>query len=192
VLDLSPTKLIIILIVAVVLLGPKRLPEVARQLGATWRKIRAFHARVDEELRQSIPDLPSSGDIARFARSPLSLLDQLADRSPGTISPSGDRSNEGNTASGDVEAAAVVAAAGPRASATGAVTAGASAGGDAPVSAAPEQRSEAGADRGDRLRTDAHGAARPRRDALAPIEDLPASSSRAALFLGGADDPHLN
>ncbi len=79
-LDLSPTKLLIIFVVAVVLLGPKRLPEVARQLGVGWRKVRELHLRLDRELRQSLPDLPSNRDIVRFARSPVMLLDQLADR----------------------------------------------------------------------------------------------------------------
>jgi TatA/E family protein of Tat protein translocase len=80
VLDLSPTKLLIIFVVVVVLLGPKRLPEVARQLGAAWRKVREFHSHVDRELRQTLPDLPTSQEIVRFARSPISLLNQLADR----------------------------------------------------------------------------------------------------------------
>lgn len=88
-LDLSPTKLIIIFIVVVVLLGPKRLPEVARQLGAGWRKVRELHLRVDRELRQSLPDLPSSQDIVRFARSPVSLLNQLAERQDGSSPPDG-------------------------------------------------------------------------------------------------------
>jgi sec-independent protein translocase protein TatB len=79
VLDLSPTKLLIIFVVVVVLLGPKRLPEVARQLGAGWRKVRELHLRLDQELRQAVPDLPSSQDIVRFARSPVALLNQLAD-----------------------------------------------------------------------------------------------------------------
>jgi len=80
VLDLSPTKLLIIFVVVVVLLGPKRLPEVARQLGAGWRKLRDLHGQLDRELRQTMPDLPSSQDIVRFARSPITLLNQLADR----------------------------------------------------------------------------------------------------------------
>jgi sec-independent protein translocase protein TatB len=88
VLDLSPTKLIIIFVVVVVLLGPKRLPEVARQLGAWWRKLRDLHGQLDRELRQTMPDLPSSQDIVRFARSPITLLNQLADQ-PGQSAFSG-------------------------------------------------------------------------------------------------------
>ena len=86
-LDLSPTKVLIVLVVVVILLGPKRIPEVARQLGAGWRKLRDLHGQIDRELRQTMPDLPSSQEIVRMARSPLSLLSQLADRSD---TPSGD------------------------------------------------------------------------------------------------------
>lgn len=86
-LDLSPTKLLVIFVVVVLLLGPKRLPEVARQLGAGWRKLREFHGQVDREVRKSIPDLPTNQEIVRFARSPITLLNQLADR-PGEAAES--------------------------------------------------------------------------------------------------------
>jgi TatA/E family protein of Tat protein translocase len=79
VLDLSPTKLIIIFVVVILLLGPKRLPQVARQLGAGWRKIVSFQQQVERELRETVPDLPSSQDIVRFARSPVTMLNQLAE-----------------------------------------------------------------------------------------------------------------
>ncbi len=81
-LDLSPTKLLIIFVVAVVLLGPQRLPTFARQLGAGWKRLREVHTRIDSEVRQAIPDLPSGQQIARFARSPLTFLDRLADLPP--------------------------------------------------------------------------------------------------------------
>jgi Sec-independent protein translocase protein TatA len=79
VLDLSPTKLLIIFVVAVLLLGPQRLPTFARQLGAGWRRLREVHSRFDTEVREAMPDLPSSQQLARFARSPMTLLNRLAD-----------------------------------------------------------------------------------------------------------------
>jgi TatA/E family protein of Tat protein translocase len=78
VLDLSPTKLLIIFVVAVVLIGPKRLPQLARQLGAGWQRLRTVSSRIDQEVRQAVPDLPTSHEIARFARSPAAFLDHLA------------------------------------------------------------------------------------------------------------------
>jgi len=78
-LDLSPAKLLVVLIVAMILLGPNKLPQVARQLGAGWRQLRSFHDRVDAEVRHNMPDLPSTQDIARIARSPVALLNKLAE-----------------------------------------------------------------------------------------------------------------
>ncbi len=81
-LDLSPAKLLIIFIVAMVLLGPDKLPQVAKQMGAGWRRLKAFTEKVDQDVRQSIPDLPSTRDIARYARSPAALLEELARMDP--------------------------------------------------------------------------------------------------------------
>ncbi|MGH9090362.1 MAG: Sec-independent protein translocase subunit TatA/TatB [Acidimicrobiales bacterium] len=77
-LDLSPIKVLIVLVVAMVLLGPDKLPQVARQLGAGWRRLQAFREQVDRDVREHVPDLPSSQEIARYARSPAALLERLA------------------------------------------------------------------------------------------------------------------
>lgn len=77
-LDLSPVKILLVLIVAMVLLGPDKLPKVARQLGAGWRRFQDFRDQIDHDVRQNIPDLPSSHEIARYARSPGALLERLA------------------------------------------------------------------------------------------------------------------
>ncbi|GEM_PF-735235 len=77
--SLSPEKLFVVLVVALILVGPNKLPRLARQLGAGWRQLRTFHHRVEQELRETLPNLPSTQDIARFARSPISVLDSLAD-----------------------------------------------------------------------------------------------------------------
>jgi len=78
VLNLDPAKLLVIAVVAVILLGPDKLPQVARQVGAAWRSFAEFRHKMEAEVRSSIPDLPSSADIARLARSPSALLDHLS------------------------------------------------------------------------------------------------------------------
>lgn len=70
----------VIVAVAMLLLGPDKLPEVAHKLGSSWRALKRIQERVEAEVRSAIPDLPSTGDIARIARSPINLLNQLADR----------------------------------------------------------------------------------------------------------------
>ncbi|MFI5035264.1 MAG: twin-arginine translocase TatA/TatE family subunit [Acidimicrobiales bacterium] len=78
--SLSPIKILIIVAVVLILLGPDKLPEVAERLGRGWRSLRRLQERVESEVRDVLPDLPSSSEIARIARSPVNLLNQLADR----------------------------------------------------------------------------------------------------------------
>jgi len=98
-LSFSPEKLFIVLVVALILLGPDKLPTMARQLGAAWRHLVELQQRVEREVRETMPDLPSSQDIARFARSPVTLLTSLSklpedgndasDRPGGTLNSAG-------------------------------------------------------------------------------------------------------
>jgi sec-independent protein translocase protein TatB len=83
VLNLDPAKLLVIAVVAVILLGPDKLPQFARQVGAAWRSLNDFRHRMEAEVRDSMPDLPSSAEIARLARSPGALLNHLSNMSPG-------------------------------------------------------------------------------------------------------------
>jgi sec-independent protein translocase protein TatB len=77
-LSLNPEKLLVVLIVALILLGPDKLPRLARQLGAGWRQLKEFQQRVEREVRETMPDLPPTHEIARIARSPARFLNSLA------------------------------------------------------------------------------------------------------------------
>jgi Sec-independent protein translocase protein TatA len=76
---LSPAKLLIILVVAVIVLGPDKLPKLAHQVGSLWRDLRKLREKLESEVRGSFPDLPSAETITRAVRSPLSFLEGLAD-----------------------------------------------------------------------------------------------------------------
>jgi len=78
--DLSPLKILVIVVVILLLLGPDKLPETAHRLGLAWRSLKNIQEKVESEVRDAIPDLPSTSDIARMARSPVTLLNQLADQ----------------------------------------------------------------------------------------------------------------
>jgi sec-independent protein translocase protein TatB len=81
-LNLDPGKLLVIAVVAIILLGPDRLPQVARQLGGAWRSFNEFRHRMESEVRNTMPDLPPTSEIARLARSPSALLNHLSSMSP--------------------------------------------------------------------------------------------------------------
>src|SRR5579863_8472531 len=76
---LSPPKLLMILVIALIVLGPDKLPSMARRVGALWSEFSRWRAQVESEVRSTFPDLPSTSEITRAVRSPLSLLDRLAD-----------------------------------------------------------------------------------------------------------------
>ncbi len=99
--NLDPAKLLIIAVVAVILLGPDKLPQVARQVGGAWRSFNEFRHRMETEVRGSIPDLPSSTDIARLARSPSALLNHLSTmdgKGEGTAAEAANAAAAGGTA----------------------------------------------------------------------------------------------
>jgi sec-independent protein translocase protein TatB len=79
--DLSPIKIIVIIAVALLLLGPDKLPEVAAKLGSAWSSLKNIQKKIESEVREVIPDLPSAGDIARIARNPVNMLNKLAEQS---------------------------------------------------------------------------------------------------------------
>jgi len=61
-------------------MGPDKLPKwrtASDRVGAPSKRIQE---RVESEVRDAIPDLPSTGDIARIVRSPINLLNQLSDQ----------------------------------------------------------------------------------------------------------------
>ncbi len=76
--NLDPGKLLVIAVVAIILLGPDRLPQVARQVGGAWRSFNEFRHRMESEVRSTMPDLPATSEIARLARSPSALLNHLS------------------------------------------------------------------------------------------------------------------
>lgn len=79
--SLDPAKLLVILVVALVVLGPERLPRAARQLGIAWRELTRIREEVREEVRSAIPEM----DVPRIPPGSVSgfLRDLTASARPG-------------------------------------------------------------------------------------------------------------
>ena len=113
-LNLDPGKLLVIGVVAIILLGPDRLPQVARQVGGAWRSFNEFRHRMESEVRNTMPDLPPTSEIARLARSPSALLNHLSNMSPdeapdGSFQPPAPVSENGTAAAAAAVADAAAA-----------------------------------------------------------------------------------
>jgi sec-independent protein translocase protein TatB len=93
-LNLDPGKLLVIAVVAVIVLGPDKLPHFARQVGGAWRSFNDFRQRMESDVRSNIPDLPSTSEISRIARNPTALLHHLGNMSAGEEAALGTRPDE--------------------------------------------------------------------------------------------------
>ncbi len=77
--SLGPEKIILILVVALIVFGPQRLPEIARQVGSAIRELRRMQDTVRGELEQVLhpdftaPDATQPVDASSVAHDVLSL-----------------------------------------------------------------------------------------------------------------------
>ncbi len=77
--SLGPEKIILILVVALIVFGPQRLPEIARQVGAMVRELRRMQDSVRGELEQVLhPDFTAPDSDGR-------TLDMGSDSTPSTV-----------------------------------------------------------------------------------------------------------
>jgi sec-independent protein translocase protein TatB len=70
---LDPAKLLVILTVALIVLGPERLPRAARQMGRALHHLTQVRDQVIQEVKSALPD-----DLPRIPRTP-SLSGFLSD-----------------------------------------------------------------------------------------------------------------
>ena len=91
--NLSAIKILIIVIVVVIFLGPDKLPDAAQRVGRFWAAFKLWQRRVETEVREVIPNLPSTSSLGNYARNPSSLLDRLADKANADLLDEGDSSD---------------------------------------------------------------------------------------------------
>ena len=70
----------IIVAIALVFLGPDKLPQAARSIGQGWRALKKLQQKIESDVREVMPDLPSGAELARVVRSPVNLLNEIAAR----------------------------------------------------------------------------------------------------------------
>jgi Sec-independent protein secretion pathway components len=54
--SLGPAEILVVLVLALVVFGPKRLPEVGRQIGGALRELRKVQDTVQHEIRSVLDD----------------------------------------------------------------------------------------------------------------------------------------
>jgi TatA/E family protein of Tat protein translocase len=84
--SLGPAEILMVLVVALVLFGPKKLPEVSRQVGGALRELRKIQDTVQSEMRSVIDD--HVGPVHQMmSHEPTSHEPPLAEPIPESLSP---------------------------------------------------------------------------------------------------------
>lgn len=66
--DIGFTEILVILLVALVVIGPERLPQVARTLGNYWGRVQRYVNKVKRDVNESI-ELDELRELERQAKS---------------------------------------------------------------------------------------------------------------------------
>jgi len=69
--SLDPAKILVVLVIAMIVFGPERLPKIARQLGGAWHELQKLREQAESELRSALPDL---SDLPKLPGRPSSAV----------------------------------------------------------------------------------------------------------------------
>ena len=82
-LNLDPAKLLVIGMVALIVLGPERLPRAARQAAGIWRELVRLRDQVSKEVRDAFPveEIPRIPNVSRAISGTISKITATPDAS---------------------------------------------------------------------------------------------------------------
>jgi TatA/E family protein of Tat protein translocase len=75
--SLGPAEILVVLVIALVVFGPKKLPEVGRQVGGALRELRKVQDTVQSEIRTVFDD--TTAPVHRMSSVPDEQSSQEAD-----------------------------------------------------------------------------------------------------------------
>jgi len=88
--QLGPAEILVVVVIALLVFGPKRLPEVGRQVGRAMKELRKFQHTISRDVHEVFSD-GEPHDVGRAAEPPPTLPPK---DSPGDASPSADASEQ--------------------------------------------------------------------------------------------------
>lgn len=101
--SLDPAKILVVLVIALIVLGPERLPKAARQMGAYWHEFTRIRQEVTDEVRAALPspdDLPPVPRIPSVRGTLTRYMTEAASPDGGEAKAAADRAPNGETAAG--------------------------------------------------------------------------------------------
>lgn len=91
--QLGPAEILVVFVVALLVFGPNRLPEVGKQVGRAMREIRRLQSGVRDEIRDAL-DLDGEQEARRRALGaaplPAAVAQDVVDDAVGDVDPAVD------------------------------------------------------------------------------------------------------
>ena len=86
--QLGPAEILVVLVIALVVFGPNKLPEVGRQVGQAYREVRRFQRSLSSEMRDVFADHEDVSDGAAPAPTlpPKRPIESASDSAAGPTS----------------------------------------------------------------------------------------------------------
>lgn len=110
---LDPAKILMILVIALIVLGPDRLPKAARQLGSYWRTLIQLRSKLEQEFRDAVPDFKEAFPDMELPRIPKNPRAAMSNFMTGLVTPDAEPADgpsgaaaELTTGADDIDAAA--------------------------------------------------------------------------------------
>ena len=82
--SLGPAEILVVLVIALLVFGPTRLPEVGRQVGRTMREFRKFQETIRRDVHEVLND-DTPVDVSSSAEPPPSLPPKEGPDSSGAV-----------------------------------------------------------------------------------------------------------
>jgi sec-independent protein translocase protein TatB len=102
-LNLDPAKLLVILVIGLIVVGPEKLPALARQFSGALRSVTRYREQLEGEIKRALPDL----DLPRIPTNPSAMVSGFM--SDLMSQPAGDRDVATSTEATEVSGARTMA-----------------------------------------------------------------------------------
>lgn len=66
--DITPVKVLIVAVIALLVLGPEKLPEMMRKAGKAWADFRSFRENMEAQVRETVGDVPGLSDLTKLTK----------------------------------------------------------------------------------------------------------------------------
>src|SRR5437667_4119013 len=80
--SLGPAEILVVLVIALLVFGPNKMPEIAKQVGKGFREFRRVQQHLKSQLRDVVSEFDSPSSTASVEQQPVPRLPPKDDASP--------------------------------------------------------------------------------------------------------------